>query len=196
MSDCANLDVRELLPDLLHGSLDAARRGVVEQHVARCADCADELGLLQAVRESAVHTAPAVDVAAVVAALPEPPRARALPQPARSARRVGRSRALPAWIGLAAALGIAAVGSWATGIGGFGSTAASDTLAVVDSGEAGASGREAWAELGSGLSFGGGVADLSDADVIALLDELDELEPAPPAEPDPAWGTLRGVGGS
>lgn len=68
MNDCPNADVRDLLPELLHGRLDAAARASVEAHVAACADCAAELALLRNLR-SAMGT-PKVEVASIVAALP------------------------------------------------------------------------------------------------------------------------------
>ncbi len=188
MSDCPDVTTRELLPDYLHGSLDGPDRQLVEHHVAGCAECADELQLLRAVRESAAAHTPALDLAAIVAALPAPPHPLPVVRPVAQ-----RRRAVPAWMGLAAALAIAALGSWAIGIGRSPSLVGTDSVAVqpFDTGAvvAGVAADE------MGLSFGGGVTDLSDDDVIALLDEVEELDPAPPAEPDPAWGTLRGVGG-
>ena len=68
MNDCPNADVRDLLPDLMHGRLDAATRASVEAHVAGCADCAAELGLLRDLR--AARGTPAVDIAAIVAVVP------------------------------------------------------------------------------------------------------------------------------
>ncbi len=181
MSDCSNVTMRELLPDYLHGSLTLADRAEVEAHLAGCAECADEFSLLRAVRASAVASTPALDLASILAAIPAPPH----PLPVATLRPVlggGRS-AMPAWIGLAAALAIAALGSWATGLGRDASQLATDSSVVA-------------MEQGSArLSFGGGVTDLSHEDVIALLDDVETLDAAPPAEPDPAWGTLRGVGG-
>ena len=40
MFDCANVEMRELLPDLVAGTLDAATRARVERHHATCAECA------------------------------------------------------------------------------------------------------------------------------------------------------------
>ena len=40
MSDCANVEMRELLPELAAGALDGATRSGVEQHVSACAECA------------------------------------------------------------------------------------------------------------------------------------------------------------
>src|SRR6476659_2622744 len=80
MFDCANVEMRELLPELAAGTLDAATRARVEQHVASCAECVSELETLRLVR-SAYASAPAVDVRRIVAALPKaaPPAPGAAP---------------------------------------------------------------------------------------------------------------------
>ena len=74
MTDCPNADIRDLLPDLVHGRLDAAARADVERHVRGCGECAAEVTLLRELR-SALHAAPTVDVAAIVAAVPDYRRA-------------------------------------------------------------------------------------------------------------------------
>src|SRR6185503_20767170 len=70
MSDCLNVEMRELLPEYLNGTLAATRRAEVEAHLAGCAECADELTVLRLVREAYAAEAPAVNVNAIVAALP------------------------------------------------------------------------------------------------------------------------------
>ena len=70
MTDCPNAEIRDLLPDLVHGRLDAATRSDVERHVRDCDECAAEVKLLRDLR-SALHAAPQVDVAAIVAAVPD-----------------------------------------------------------------------------------------------------------------------------
>ena len=69
MTDCEKAEVRDLLPDLVHGRLDAVARGAVERHVRECAECGAEVALLRELR-SALHSSPPVDVAAIVAAVP------------------------------------------------------------------------------------------------------------------------------
>ena len=69
MNDCPNADVRDLLPDLVHGRLDAATRAMVESHIAGCADCRAELALLRDLRGSFQGT-PRIDLGAIAAALP------------------------------------------------------------------------------------------------------------------------------
>ena len=69
MDDCPNADVRDLLPDLVHGRLDATTRAMVETHIASCADCRAELALLRDLRGSFQGT-PRIDLGAIAAALP------------------------------------------------------------------------------------------------------------------------------
>jgi anti-sigma factor RsiW len=69
MTDCPNGDIRDLLPDLLHGRLDATDRARVEQHVATCSACTAELALLRDLR-STMRRTPAIDSAKIAAAIP------------------------------------------------------------------------------------------------------------------------------
>jgi anti-sigma factor RsiW len=69
MNDCPNADVRDLLPDLVHGRLDQATRAMVESHVADCADCRAELALLRDLRAATGRT-PALNLGAIAAAVP------------------------------------------------------------------------------------------------------------------------------
>ena len=69
MTECPNANVRDLLPDLVHGRLDAETRVMVEAHLAGCADCAAEQALLRDLRASLRRT-PHLDLAAIAAAVP------------------------------------------------------------------------------------------------------------------------------
>ena len=69
MNDCPNANVRDLLPELVHGRLDVEALALVESHVAGCADCQAEFALLRDLRGSLRRT-PQVDLAAIVAAVP------------------------------------------------------------------------------------------------------------------------------
>jgi anti-sigma factor RsiW len=84
MNKCTELDIQEMLPDLLHGRLDADARAQVEAHVAGCEDCTEELEVLRTVKSAAVFI-PAIDVDHVVRQIP-PYRAivPAVQAPARS----------------------------------------------------------------------------------------------------------------
>jgi anti-sigma factor RsiW len=69
MIDCPNGDVRDLLPDFLHGRLDASVRAEVEQHLAGCEACRHELSLLRDLRVT-MDRGPRVRVDAIAAAIP------------------------------------------------------------------------------------------------------------------------------
>lgn len=69
MTDCPNGEMRDRLPDLLHDRLAPAERREVQAHLAGCADCRAELTLLGDVRAS-LRAVPAVNVAAIAAAIP------------------------------------------------------------------------------------------------------------------------------
>src|SRR6266545_717973 len=60
MTEMTHDEIRELLPDLLHGGLSADVRAAVEIHLASCAECAEELAVLRMVKD-APSFAPAID---------------------------------------------------------------------------------------------------------------------------------------
>ena len=205
MSDCANVEVRELLPDLAVGALDAATRARVEEHLATCADCASELETLRLVRAGFSST-PAVDVARVVAALPKPVASAAVQRGAQPVRR---------WLDwrVAAALTTITVGGLSLAVS---QRISSDSVvARRDSIQAQAPEQRAPESVpamppraGAGtprdtqspnappprrsttrdqLSVGGGTGDIDDTSLRALLGALDEIDRAPiapSAEPD------------
>jgi len=69
MNDCLNAEMRDSLPDLIHGNLEPAKRAQVEAHIASCGECAAELELVRTVVAS-MSVAPPMDVQRIVAALP------------------------------------------------------------------------------------------------------------------------------
>ena len=78
MSECTNGEMRDLLPELVNGRLDAEQQLAVEAHVAECAECAAEVTLLRSLRP-ALMSAPVVDthrIAAAVRAQTAAPRQR------------------------------------------------------------------------------------------------------------------------
>src|SRR6202162_2173421 len=104
MNKYTELDIKEMLPDLLHGKLDADARAQVEAHVASCESCAEELEVLRTVKSAAVFI-PAIDVDRAVRQLP---RYRAL-VPAREVP--ARSRAVPWLVAASLVLVVAGGGS-------------------------------------------------------------------------------------
>lgn len=117
MNDCVSAEMRDVLPDAVHGRLDAAKLAEVEAHVASCDACAAELELLRAVVAS-MPIVPAMDVQRIVTALPVAAKQglllhRGTPEPASESRPpVGRSQSM--WsnplLRVAAAVGVVAAG--------------------------------------------------------------------------------------
>ena len=176
MNDCPNVEIRELLPDYLSGTLSASRRAEVDSHLATCADCADELEVLQLVREAyAQATVPSVNVNAIVAALPKKASRPAI----RSWRRG------PAFQ-IAAAVTFIALGGMSLAVarsffnGNPESAVVDPIVANTAMGE-------------TPFSFAGGLSDLGDDDLEALISALESVEALPVAEPSeiPLSGTGR-----
>jgi anti-sigma factor RsiW len=181
MSDCANVEIRELLPEYLHDRLDAAARARVAAHLTACEDCRAELATLEAVQR-AYSRSPAIDTAAIVRALPRP------------AVRVRSTRRPVAWQ-IAAAVSFISLGgiSLVVARSFFDGGAPVTAPAVVAPAGAGASASDSprVAQAGTtspalrpAISFGGGVDDLTAEDVESLLGALESLEAAPPVEPE------------
>jgi anti-sigma factor RsiW len=195
MSDCQNVEVRDLLPELLHEALPAGRRALVEAHVADCADCAAELDVLRLVRAttSALVTA-RLDVPGIVAALPRPAVARRRPAPSRTLWRIAAAVTFVALGGIS----LAVVRQYFGGVPVIDSTGVSTSVAGVTATPGPAvppdSPRTA-ATTPVALTAGGGVGDLADEDLEALIGALDRMEAAPHAEPD-AGGFARIVSGA
>lgn len=187
MRDCPDGLMRDRLPDLVHGRLDADTRAFVAAHVATCSECASELELLRAIGHAFDVPAPATG--RIVAALPHP-------QPGA----LGRRRTTQRWL-LAAGVSFALLGGVSWGIlrdGGstsvpFGTrqtAARADTLraapgAIARPGVALAQGESlSRKRTDNGVTFGGGLADLSDDELQTLLREIESLDATLQAEPE------------
>jgi anti-sigma factor RsiW len=68
MSECTSGELRDLLPELVNGRLEARRQRMVEAHVASCTVCADELALLRSLRP-ALARGPVIDTRRIAAAV-------------------------------------------------------------------------------------------------------------------------------
>jgi hypothetical protein len=193
MNDCADGDMRDLLPGYVHGTLSSAERSVVAAHLATCEACAAEVELIRSA--SRAFPAPRVDVSKIVAALPVPPRRRTQSAFWARAQRI------------AAAIGIVAIGALSAGtLLDWGrkpdrpsqrpapATSAGSTLVAVTPVSpvppvVGSPAPEVRtpASVSRGhpaMSFGGGLSDLSDDELDTLLSELDGLDALPSVEPE------------
>lgn len=154
MNDCQNIEIREVLPELAHGTLPEVERARVQQHLAACDDCSAELAIIRAVRGSAV--VPSVNIGGIVAAIPPYRRRRT------SMRRV--------YLELAAACLIGAVGISAFAIRG---SRSGDTAVTT--------GARTVASQGLVLV---NTSDLSDDGLAELTRELDKLQAMPTVDPE------------
>lgn len=195
MTECSDPEVRNYLPDLMHGHLGDVDASTLTAHVEGCRACAIELALLREVRATA-PLAPRIDVAGIVASLPL--RGQMVVQaPAHERPRFGGR---PAFLrlGIIAAL-IAGVSMLFTDTGRDDTPAPRVATAPAGDARPGptekpaiaaearpsgpapsvrAAGREA-------LSLVAGVQDLTDEDIETLLATLDGIDSIPSADPDP-----------
>ena len=197
MTDCPNAEMRDRLPDLLHERLEASARAAVMAHVEQCANCRAELTLLREARVALTSGMRSVDVAAiarVVIARTSSPTVVRPPQ----------TRARRTWTDwrVAASIAVLVVGgaSFAVIRARQQQTISPQvpdvavapppqslpprvaeppapqkpqpTPAVV-------------ATRSTELSAAGGVGDLSDKDLKALLDDLESIDAMPLTEPEP-----------
>ena len=191
MRDCEDGNMRDLLPAYAHGALSDAERAEVSAHLAMCRDCAAELELIEAA--SRAYLAPKIDVSKIVKSLPSAPRGPRVPFFTTRAGQLAAAVAIMA----VGALSVLALRGWFRGntydveVGGralaSNDTARSPRAAVLDSPavvSAPAARDSATKPVASGLSFGGGLSDLTEDQLDTLLNELGALDAMPSAEPE------------
>lgn len=167
MNDCHNIDVREALPEFVHGALADPERMHVQEHLDGCADCASELVIIRAVyRSSAAAQMTQVHVQQIVAAIPPYRR-----------KQSGMKRV---YMELAAACLIGAIGISALVVHNSDSRASVQHTAMQTAAQS--------AITTGGLADAGlalvNTSELSDASLAALTHELDNLQAMPPADPE------------
>lgn len=182
MSDCPNVEIRELLPELLNGRLDAAAEARMREHLATCVDCAVELQMLERVH-ALYRRAPAIDTAAIVRALP--------------ARRVRRAPSF-GLLRMAAAIVLLLGGALVMRAVVDGPGAAGDSTQIVAldtplsiAPESAPSVTRPPRVLAMSLSE---LDDLDAEELETLLGALDRIEATPTAEPDTLIGSVPGIG--
>jgi anti-sigma factor RsiW len=154
-----------LLPEYLAGTLSASRRAEVDAHLTGCEDCPDELALLRLVREAYSQTAVPVNVGAIMSALPR-----------RAQRPVVRSWRRSHAFQIAAAISFIALGGMSLAVArsffnGNPTGLPPDSVVAVTAMDEPA------------ISFAGGLSDLGDEDLEALLSALESIEALPVTEP-------------
>jgi hypothetical protein len=189
MNDCLNAEMRDRLPELLHDRLPANVQAELVAHVAVCADCREELELLRALRSALAASAPRVDVASIVSALPKAPS---------QTLRPGSRRTWADWR-IAAAITVLAVGGSSVALINrtphFTEVRIDTARSIVDSQAATAlaptvrpntpsdPGQDS--EPSGGLGMSGRLDDLDDAQVQALINEIENMKAVPITEPEP-----------
>lgn len=186
MIDCLRGEIRDLLPDLMHGALDERHRAMVEAHVAGCAACTAELALLRSSQSVMLRSTPAVNAERIARAV-----RLALDGAGSAGRRSLRRRPLvPMWaLSAAAALLIVVIGALAMmnlSGGARSDVAQVATDVAVESppdlpGATSLRPELAWASA-SGLLVGA-VADLDEDELASMLQYLPALDPYPEEDP-------------
>jgi hypothetical protein len=161
MRDCPNAEMRDALPDLMHGTLPARRSAEILAHVDQCEMCRAELALLRRVRGAVTAPVPATD--RIVASLP-----------AYRPRSAGQRLAGAAAWRIAAVIVVLAGGASLLLRAGRTSTD------VVPDTAAPPAAIGAPVELAVGETF----ADISDSALVALVEAMTELDATLSEEPE------------
>jgi len=191
MNKCIETEIQEMLPDLAHGSLDDRQRRRVEAHLATCESCREDLDVIRTVKGAAVF-APTIDVAGVVRQIP--PYRTILP----AVEKRDRTK-LVQWL-VAAAVVLAVVGGGSVIVGNQ-LRNPSRTVAVVapESVKVGtltpvapekASPLPTTAVVASAarpqvLALSTDLDDLSDGNLVQLMNDMDQFDALPAIEPEP-----------
>jgi len=181
-------DIQEMLPDLLHRSLDAATMQRVEAHVASCESCAEELEVLRTVKAAAAF-APTIDVNAVVGQIP--PYRKIVP----ASQLPARSR-MVSWLVAAGLMIVVAGGGSLLMVQPKGAVTRGATINSPSAPAKSPAGsltpspgvnvaRNTAAPAPHALALGAGVAGLSDNDLRQLMNDMDTFDALPNAEAEP-----------
>lgn len=186
MRDCPNGEIRDVLPEFVHGRLEAAAAARVQAHLTECDDCAAEVAALRSWQEELSAPVP-VDLAAITAGVLARTTAAKVAAPTRGG--FGSAR----WLRAAALVLSVGGGSWLVVQqtlrpgGGPGQPAPSGpVVAAVPEGTT------------TGLGFAGGVSDLGDTELQELEAAVAALEQEPIADVETTegdWGTTTGSEG-
>jgi anti-sigma factor RsiW len=194
MNDCTDNDIREMLPDLLHGALGADAVARAEAHLASCEECRAELQVLRTVKSAAVF-APAIDVDQVVRRIP--PYSKIVP----AVEAPARSR-LGSWL-VAATVAIVVVGVGSMVVTRQGATTAPTSVATTlpsatipappmpvasktpATGASSAAGIAARPSHTHALAVAADVDGLSDGNLVQLMSDMNRFDALPATESDP-----------
>jgi len=192
MNKCTEIEIQEMLPDALHGSLDGRERARLEALLLTCESCRGDLDLLRAVKSAAIF-APAIDVDRVVRQIP--PYATILP----GVEKPARTRVVQ-WL-LAAAVVLGVVGGGSLVLSKQIRTSQPPVAAIVPESIRIAKAPEVDDSLlpvpspkitevsatsrPQALALSTYVDNLSDRNLVQLMNEMDQFDALPAAEPEP-----------
>ena len=192
MNKCIDTEIQEMLPDLLHGSLDERARREVEMHLVTCESCREDMDLIRTVKSAAVF-APSIDVDRVVRQIP--PYRMIVPGVERQTRTQ-----VVTWL-LAAGLLVAIVGGGsvlfsrrttqepAVGVIDSGSKTVAKAPLPTESQDVAVSRPDAIeGPAGArprGLALASDIEGLSDGNLVQLMNEMNRFDALPAAEPEP-----------
>ena len=195
MSDCTNLDLRDLLPDLARGALSGPSRVALDAHLATCAACRAELEVVRRAH-AVLSAAPPVDTTRIAAAVT---RATALRREATTSVAQARRRrawgsgapARRAWLAAASVAAIAAAVLLASNLrrdpaspGGAPVVVHIEETATPVPRTSVPTGPTTPRTLSRDeIVMGGGVSDLADADLESLLQALEDVDTNLDVEP-------------
>jgi hypothetical protein len=194
MNDCTDNDIREMLPDLLHGALGAGAVERAEAHLASCEECRADLQVLRAVRNAAVF-APTIDIDQVVRRIP--PYSKIVP----AVEAPARSR-LVSWL-VAATVAITVVGVGSMLVTKQGATTAPTSVATAlpsamipapptqvalktpGTGASSAVGIATQPSHTHALAVAADVDALTDGNLVQLMSDMNRFDALPATESDP-----------
>jgi anti-sigma factor RsiW len=211
MNECMNEEIRDALLDMVYGRLSELDTKTLMEHIQFCAECRAELAVIREAQATA-PIVPRIDAARVAAAIA--PYANPASMSDADARKTARPVAMT-WKFAAAALLISA-GGWALSNTSLishenESRGAASVAAVASTPSAEVAGRVTSEQSGAtpeapepvtavpteiaALSIVGGVPDLTDDQLEALIQDLDAIESLPSGDPAPVTLSVDDMGG-
>ena len=191
MNKCIDTEIQELLADLLHESLDDHARRKVEAHLATCESCREDLDVIRTVKSAAIF-APSIDADRVARQIP--PYKMIVP----GVEQPTRTRMI-SWL-VAAGLVLAVVGGGSLFISKQ-RTRTAPSAAVTPENKVATlpptapgkpivtstpnSGESVSRAHAPAIALATNLDDLSDGNLVQLMNDMDGFDALPAAEPEP-----------
>ena len=201
MNKCTEVEIQEMLPDALHGSLDGRERARLEAHLLTCESCRGDLDVLRAVKSAAIF-APVIDADRVVRRIP--PYGTMLP----GVEKPARTRVVQWLVAAAVVLGVVGGGSLVvskqirTGQAPV-AVAVPESIKIAKTPEVAGNALSvpspkvtevSATSRPQALALSTDVDNLSDGNLVQLMNEMDKFDALPAAEPEPVISVDSGDG--